>query len=80
MKAVADEQLIQWVADGDPSCLATLFERHHRGVYRYFLQLLNDRIKAEFDPTRRLVDQVTQFGVEAETRPAHDPASALSPA
>lgn len=42
MKAVADEQLIQWVADGDPSCLATLFERHHRGVYRYFLQMLKD--------------------------------------
>lgn len=43
MKTVADEQLIRWVADGDPSCLAALFERHHRGVYRYFLQLLGDR-------------------------------------
>lgn len=43
MKAVADEQLIQWVADGDPSCLATLFERHHRAIYRYFLQMLKDR-------------------------------------
>lgn len=47
MKAVADEQLIQWVADGDSSCLAALFERHHRGVYRYFLQMLHDRALCE---------------------------------
>lgn len=47
MKAVNDEQLIQWVADGDPSCLATLFERHHRGVYRFFLQMLGDRALCE---------------------------------
>jgi RNA polymerase sigma factor (sigma-70 family) len=39
MQAVSDEQLIQWVADGDVSCLGTLFERHHRGVYQYCLQL-----------------------------------------
>lgn len=43
MKAVSDEQLIRWVAGGDNSCLATLFERHHRGVYRYCLQVLRDR-------------------------------------
>lgn len=47
MKAVADEQLIQWVAEGDPSCLATLFERHHRALYRYFLQMLKDRALCE---------------------------------
>jgi RNA polymerase sigma-70 factor (ECF subfamily) len=39
MQAVSDEQLIQWVADGDASCLGTLFERHHRSVYQYCLQL-----------------------------------------
>jgi RNA polymerase sigma-70 factor (ECF subfamily) len=39
MQAVSDEQLIQWVADGDASCLGTLFERHHSGVYQYCLQL-----------------------------------------
>jgi RNA polymerase sigma-70 factor (ECF subfamily) len=39
MQAVSDEQLIRWVADGDASCLGTLFERHHRGVYRYCLQM-----------------------------------------
>jgi RNA polymerase sigma-70 factor (ECF subfamily) len=39
MQAVSDEQLIQWVADGDASCLGTLFERHHRGLYQYCLQL-----------------------------------------
>ena len=39
MQAVSDEQLIQWVADGDASCLGTLFERHHKGLYNYALQL-----------------------------------------
>lgn len=39
MQAVSDEQLIRWVADGDASCLGTLFERHHRSVYQYCLQL-----------------------------------------
>ncbi|MEQ9562858.1 MAG: sigma-70 family RNA polymerase sigma factor [Woeseiaceae bacterium] len=47
MKAVTDEQLIQWVADGDPSCLATLFERHHRAVYQYLMQMLRDRALCE---------------------------------
>lgn len=47
MNAVTDEQLIRWVADGDPSCLATLFERHHRGVYRYCRQVLRDRTLCE---------------------------------
>jgi RNA polymerase sigma factor (sigma-70 family) len=39
MQAVTDEQLIRWVAAGDISCLGALFERHHRDVYRYCLQL-----------------------------------------
>lgn len=47
MKAVTDEQLIAWVAAGDASCLATLFERHHRGVYRYLAQVLRDKPLAE---------------------------------
>ena len=47
MQAVTDEQLIRWVADGDPSCLGTLFERHHRGVYHYCLQMTGDRAASE---------------------------------
>ncbi len=47
MQAVTDEQLIQWVAGGDPSCLGTLFERHNRSVYQYCLQLTRDRAQAE---------------------------------
>ena len=47
MKAVTDEQLIQWVADGDSSCLATLFERHHRGVYQFVLQIIRHRTQSE---------------------------------
>lgn len=47
MRAVTDEQLIRWVADGDCSCLATLFERHHKGVYRYCLQMTRNRTQSE---------------------------------
>jgi RNA polymerase sigma-70 factor (ECF subfamily) len=47
MQAVTDEQLIRWVADGDASCLGTLFERHHRGVYRYCLQMTRSRVMSE---------------------------------
>ena len=47
MQAVSDEQLIQWVANGDHSCLGTLFERHHRGVYQYCLQLTRSRAASE---------------------------------
>ena len=47
MRAVTDEQLIQWVAHGDSSCLATLFERHHRRVYQFCLQLTRHRAQSE---------------------------------
>lgn len=47
MNTVSDEQLIRSVAGGDTSCLAALFERHHRDVYRYFLQQLKDRAVSE---------------------------------
>jgi RNA polymerase sigma factor (sigma-70 family) len=47
MQAVSDEQLIRWVADGDASCLGTLFERHHRSVYQYCLQLTRSAAVSE---------------------------------
>ena len=47
MQAVSDEQLIQWVAAGDASCLGTLFERHHRNVYRFCLQMTRQRAVSE---------------------------------
>lgn len=47
MQAVSDEQLIQWVAGGDASCLGTLFERHHRGVYQFCLQMTRNPGHAE---------------------------------
>jgi RNA polymerase sigma-70 factor (ECF subfamily) len=47
MQAVSDEQLIEWVANGDSSCLGTLFERHHRGVYRFCLQMTRNPESAE---------------------------------
>lgn len=47
MRAVSDEQLIQWVADGDASCLGTLFERYHRAVYQFCLQMTRNPAYAE---------------------------------
>jgi RNA polymerase sigma-70 factor (ECF subfamily) len=47
MQAVSDEQLIEWVANGDPSCLGTLFERHHKGVYKFCLQMTRNPQQAE---------------------------------
>ena len=40
-------ELIEWVANGDPSCLGTLFERHHKGVYRFCLQMTRNPQQAE---------------------------------
>jgi RNA polymerase sigma-70 factor (ECF subfamily) len=47
MEAVSDEQLIEWVAKGDASCLGTLFERHHRGVYQFCLRMTRNPAYAE---------------------------------
>lgn len=47
MQAVSDEQLIQWVANGDSSCLGTLFERHHKAVYQFCLQITRQPAHAE---------------------------------
>ena len=47
MQAVTDEQLIDWVAGGDSSCLGTLFERHHRALYQFCLQITRQRALAE---------------------------------
>jgi len=47
MRAVLDEQLIEWVANGDSSCLGTLFERHHKGVYQFCLQMTRNPEHAE---------------------------------
>lgn len=47
MRAVSDEQLIQAVADGDATCLGTLFERHHVDVYQFCLQMTRNPGHAE---------------------------------
>ena len=47
MRAVSDEQLIEWVAQGDASCLGTLFERHNRCVYQYCRQMTRNSEQAE---------------------------------
>ena len=47
MRAVSDEQLIEWVANGDSSCLGTLFERYHKSIYRFCLQMTRNNQHAE---------------------------------
>lgn len=47
MHAVSDEQLIEWVAGGDASCLGTLFERHHLAVYQFCLRMTRNPSNAE---------------------------------
>lgn len=47
MQAVSDQQLIEWIAAGDHSCLGTLFERHHRALFNYCLQMTRDGALSE---------------------------------
>ncbi len=47
MQTVSDEQLVQWVAAGDSSCLGTLFERHHIGLYNFLLQMTGNPALSE---------------------------------
>lgn len=47
MQAVSDEQLIEWVANGDGSCLGTLFERYNKSVYQYCRQMTRHNTQAE---------------------------------
>lgn len=71
MQAVSDERLIQWVADGDVSCLGTLFERHHRGVYQYCLQLTRSSAVSEDlvqDVFLRLLQKASSFRGEGSCK------------
>lgn len=42
-----DEQIMQEVRAGDVGKLATLFDRHHRALFRYFVRLTGDRALSE---------------------------------
>jgi len=44
---VEDEQIMQEVRAGDVGKLATLFDRHHRALFRYFVRLTGDRALSE---------------------------------
>jgi len=59
MQAVTDEQLIDWVARGDVSCLGTLFERHNRAVYQFCRQMTRSGPQAE-DLTQEIFLRVLQ--------------------
>lgn len=68
MQAVSDEQLIQWVAQGDASCLGTLFERHHKALYNYALQLTRNTNQSEDlvqDLFLRLLKKASSFRGDA---------------
>jgi RNA polymerase sigma-70 factor (ECF subfamily) len=71
MQAVSDEQLIRWVADGDASCLGTLFERHHRAVYRYCLQMTRSKAMSEDlvqEVFLRLLKKASSFRAEGSCK------------
>lgn len=71
MQAVSDEQLIGWVADGDASCLGTLFERHHRAVYRYCLQMTRSKTMSEDlvqEVFLRLLKRASSFRAEGSCK------------
>lgn len=42
-----DEQIMQEVRAGDVGKLETLFDRHHRALFRYFVRLTSDRAWSE---------------------------------
>jgi RNA polymerase sigma factor (sigma-70 family) len=44
---VEDEQIMQEVRAGNVGKLETLFDRHHRPLFRYFLHLTGDRAASE---------------------------------
>jgi RNA polymerase sigma-70 factor (ECF subfamily) len=71
MQAVSDEQLIRWVAQGDASCLGTLFERHHRAVYRYCLQMTHSSAMSEDlvqEVFLRLLKRASSFRAEGSCK------------
>jgi RNA polymerase sigma-70 factor (ECF subfamily) len=44
---VEDEQIMQEVRAGNVGKLETLFDRHHRALFRYFVRLTSDRALSE---------------------------------
>lgn len=71
MQAVSDEQLIQWIVDGDTSCLGTLFERHHVALYNFMLQMTRNKALSEDlvqETFLRVLKSARTFRAEASFR------------
>lgn len=47
MESESDSALMKLVQAGDPAQLATLFERHHAGLFRYVLSITRNRALSE---------------------------------
>ncbi len=47
MKTVSDEQLIEWIAEGDESMMGTLFERHHLQLFNFACRMTRQPALAE---------------------------------
>lgn len=73
MKAVSasDNALMAQVRSGELSKLAVLFERHHRGLFRYFVSLNRDRELSE-DLVQDVFFRILRY------RASFDPAKAFS--
>lgn len=76
MRAVADAQSIECVANGDPSCLGTLFERHNRGVYQYCRQLTRVYGDSDFNSSAPLYMGTVTLTLRLRPRLAISQASA----
>jgi RNA polymerase sigma-70 factor (ECF subfamily) len=52
---------MEQVRDGDPSALGELFERHHQSLYRFFVRMTGDRVKAE-DLVQEVFVRMLKYG------------------
>jgi RNA polymerase sigma-70 factor (ECF subfamily) len=69
---VEDEQIMQAVQDGDVGRLETLFDRHHRGLYHYFLHLTSN-VAASEDLVQEVFFRVLKY------RHTYQPGTAVRP-
>jgi RNA polymerase sigma factor (sigma-70 family) len=69
---VEDEQIMQAVQNGDVGKLEALFDRHHRGLYHYFLHLTSN-IQASEDLVQEVFFRILKY------RHTYQPGTALRP-
>ncbi|MGA7238161.1 MAG: RNA polymerase sigma factor [Bryobacteraceae bacterium] len=69
---VEDEQIMQAVQNGDVGKLEALFDRHHRGLYHYFLHLTSN-VAASEDLVQEVFFRILKY------RHTYQPGTAVRP-